>query len=553
MGKNPKILRGSLFNQFLNIVKMKRRNFIQNAAAGVVLPSFFGSGDHVGTSPDSPLMRVLLGAATDTNHVLVILRMAGGNDGLNMVIPLDQYANLSTARANILINENQVLKLGGANPTNATGLHPAMTGLKELYDENKLKIVQAAGYPTPSFSHFRATDIWMSASDYNKDVPTGWVGRYMMSEYPNYPEAFPNTTMPDPLAIQVGDMTLGLMGLTGPMGVSYPDLANPYSYVDNGEPALTGYMGKELDYIRIVARQSDKYGAAIAAANTKGSNSTAIYPDVTKNALAKQLQSIARLIKGGLKTRVYLVNVNGSFDTHSTQVDSADHAIGNHANLLKQMSEAITAFQRDCEGLKIDNRVIGMTFSEFGRRIKSNGSAGTDHGAALPMFVWGTSIFGGILGTNPTISASTDVNSNVPMQYDFRSVYSSILEDWFCVNPTDLNKVMLKNFQKLRIVNSASCITPTSDINQAAGLNLISNYPNPFSFATTIEFETQGGHTMVQIFDVEGRLVATPVDASYVEGKYKVYYNGGHLVAGVYYARLQNGSLQQVRTMLKVQ
>jgi hypothetical protein len=242
----------------------------------------------------------------------------------------------------------------------------------------------------------------------------------------------------------------------------------------------------------------------------------------------------------------------GGFDTHANQVNQTDHAIGTHADLLKAVSDSIFAFQRDLESLKIDKQVLGMTFSEFGRRIKSNGSIGTDHGAALPMFVFGSSLYGGILGKSPTIGTNVDVNANVPMQYDFRSVYASILADWFCVNQTDLDKIMLKNFQKLQIVNSPGCITPTTEINQNDGIKLISNYPNPFDYATTIEFSTTGGHTMVQIFDVEGQLIATPVDGNYAEGKYKIYYNGGYLPSGVYYARLQNGTIQQVKTMLKV-
>lgn len=525
---------------------MQRRNFIKNAAAGAVLPSFLGKNNDVGAM-DSPWLRLLTNAATETNHTLIIIRLNGGNDGLNMVIPLDQYANLATARGNILINENQVLKLNG---TTATGLHPAMTGLQSLYNEGKLKIIQAAGYPTQNFSHFRSTDIWMTASNANENIYTGWMGRYMMNEYPNYPEGYPNTTMPDPLAVQVGDMTLTFMGLTGPMAVSYPDLTNLYSFNDIGADPLTGKMGKEVTYIRNVAKQADKYGLAISAAYSKGSNSSVTYP--TGNNLATQMKAIARLIKGGLKTRVFMVSIGG-FDTHSLQVDQNDHGIGNHANLMRMVSDAITSFQRDCESLKIDNRVLGMTFSEFGRRIKSNSSFGTDHGAALPMFVFGSSLYGGILGKNPTIGTNVDVNANIPMQYDFRSVYSSIMSDWFCVNSVDLEKVMLRNYQKLPIVNSPSCITDTHEINKAAGLKLISNYPNPFDFATTIEFETQGGHTMVQIFDVEGQLIAVPVEGDYAAGKYKTYFNGGYLPAGVYYARLQNGAVSQVRTMLKVQ
>jgi uncharacterized protein (DUF1501 family) len=526
---------------------MQRRNFLKNTALGAVMPSLFG-GYGVNAVGLSPWMESLTNAATETDHVLVIIQLSGGNDGLNMVIPLDQYTNLAAARGNILINENQVLRLNGAP---ATGLHPAMTGLRDLFNGGRLKIIQGVSYPTPNFSHFRATDIWQTASNANQLLDTGWMGRYLGTEYPNYPTGYPNQTMPHPLAIQIGSaQSITFQGSTTAMGMTISDPSTFYNIVNNtNDPLPAGYMGKELSYLRTVARQTQQYGAVIQTAYQAGTN-MATYP-ATRNSLADQLKIVARLIKGGLKTRVYMVQLGG-FDTHSAQVDPNDHAIGYHSGLLQMLSEGITAFQTDLDMMRLDQRVLGMTFSEFGRRIKSNGSSGTDHGAAEPMFVFGTRLFGGVLGNNPTISATVGVNDNLPMQYDFRSVYATILKDWFCVNATDLNTIMLQNFQQLRIVNSPTCITPTHEENVAAGISLISNYPNPFSEATTIAFETSGGHTMVQIFDTEGRLMATPVDGDYVEGKYKVYFNGDRLPSGVYYCRLQNGALQQVKAMLKV-
>ena len=523
---------------------MERRNFIKRAAIGAAMPNLFGKygADAVGLSP---WLESITNAATETDHVLVIVRLNGGNDGLNMVIPLDQYSGLATARPNILINEGDVLRLNG---NTATGLHPSMTGMRSLYNEGKLKIIQGVGYPTPNFSHFRATDIQMTASNSTQVLTTGWVGRYLSTEYPNYPAAYPNTTMPDPLAIQLNEMTLTFQGPNTVMGLTLTDPNNPYNFLDDNGNTLTGKMGKELTYLRTIAKQADKYGEIIKTAYNKASTMVT-YPAVS-NSLANQLKIVARLIKGGLKTRVYMVQIGG-FDTHSAQVAANDHKLGTHANLMAQLSEAITAFQRDIEAMQLPNRVLGMTFSEFGRRINSNASSGTDHGAAYPAFVFGTRLFGGVLGTSPSVAAST-ANANMPMQYDFRSIYSSILKDWFCVDSTSLNAIMLQNFQNLPIVNSPSCITAAHDLNVAAGKKLISNYPNPFSSSTTIDFETAGGHTMVQIYDVEGQLIATPVDGEYVEGKYKVYYNGGYLPAGVYYARLQNGAISQVRTILKV-
>jgi uncharacterized protein (DUF1501 family) len=524
--------------------KMKRRSFIKNAGVGAVMPGLFGKygAEAVGLSP---WLQSITNAATETDHVLVIVRLNGGNDGLNMVIPLDQYTGLATARPNILINESEVLKLNG---NTATGLHPSMTGMQSLYNEGKVKIIQGVGYPTPNFSHFRATDIQMTASDSAQVLTTGWVGRYLSTEYPNYPTAYPNTTMPDPLAIQLNEMTLTFQGPTTVMGLTITDPNNPYNFLDDNGNTLTGKMGKELTYLRTIAKQADKYGEIIKTAYGKATN-LVTYPAAT-NSLANQLKIVARLIKGGLKTRVYMVQIGG-FDTHASQVAADNHKVGNHANLMAQLSDAITAFQRDIEAMRIQDRVLGMTFSEFGRRINSNASSGTDHGAAYPAFVFGTRLFGGVLGASPTIAAST-ANANVNMQYDFRSIYSSILKDWFCVNSTDLTAIMLKNFQALPIVNSPTCVTATHDLNVAAGKKLISNYPNPFSFATTIDFETAGGHTMVQVYDVEGQLIATPVDGEYLEGKYKVYYNAGYLPAGVYHLRLQNGAISQVKSMVKV-
>jgi hypothetical protein len=354
--------------------------------------------------------------------------------------------------------------------------------------------------------------------------------------------------VPDPLAIQLNEMTLTFQGVAQTMGITVSNPDNPYDFLNDNGNNLSGRMGEELSYLRTIAQQSDKYGLIIKAAYTRQATNMVAYPD---NKLADQLRIIARLIKGGLKTRVYMATIGG-FDTHSVMVDQADHTKGRYADLMTELSGSITAFQRDLEAMRIQDRVLGMTFSEFGRRIKSNGSQGTDHGASYPSFIFGTRLYGGMLGANPVIPANADVNANVPMQYDFRSIYSSILADWFCVNATDLNTIMLRNFQKLPIVNSPTCVTDTHDLNVAAGKNLISNYPNPFSFGTTIEFETRGGHTVVQIFDVEGQLLATPVSGTYTEGKYKVYFNGGYLPAGVYYARLQNEAISQVRNLMKV-
>lgn len=529
---------------------MKRRDFFKNVAPMVVLPGLI-NGFSFKAYGALPLLDALANAGND-DHVLVLIQLNGGNDGLNTVIPLDQYSAYTNARSNIAIAENSVLKLNGVN---GTGLHPAMTGLQQKFNDGKVKIIQSVGYPSPSFSHFRATDIWLSAADSSETLNSGWMGRYLDYEYPNYPTGYPNSQMPDPLAIQIGSiLSLGLQGPELNMGMSITDPTNFYNLINGIEdPAPNTAAGKELTYIRGMAKQTNSYAAAITNAAKKITNQSPAYPPAGKNSLADQLKIVARLVAGGLKTKVYMVNLGG-FDNHDAQVDATDTSTGVHATLLGKVSEAITAFMEDLKFLSISNRVLGMTFSEFGRRIKSNASVGTDHGAAAPMFLFGDHVLPGVLGNNPAIPTNVNVNDNIPMQYDFRSVYGSILEEWFCVDSTDVSNVLLKNYQALPLVSPNACI-PNSihELNAAAGKTLISNYPNPFTDSTTIQFETMGDHTLIQVFDTMGKLVATLTDQEYAAGTYTLRFDAGSLPTGTYYARLQNGVLQQMKTMIKVQ
>jgi uncharacterized protein (DUF1501 family) len=531
---------------------MKRRDFLRNASLGSVIPSF-ANGLGLKAIAGSSMLRTLTNSATDTNHVLVIIQLSGGNDGLNMVLPLDQYTNLAAARQNILIPANKALTLNGFPKT---GLHPSMTKLAQKFNEGKVSIIQGVSYPTPSFSHFRATDIWMTGSDSTQNLATGWAGRYLGNEYPNYPVGFPNTVMPDPLAIQIGtSLALTFYGPNLPMALTLSEnntansLNNFLNLGINNSVTQVPHVQKELDYIKTVANQANKYNVSMKTAYTKGTTK-AVYPN---NSLANQLKLVAQMISGGMKTRIYHVSTGG-FDNHSSQTDNTDTTIGTHANLLESLSDAIAAFMDDLALLGLEDRVLGMTFSEFGRRIKSNASVGTDHGSGSPMFIFGKRLHGGIVGSNPQIAAVTGIGETVPMQYDFRSVYASILKDWFCVPQTELDNILLKNFQTLKIVNSPNCIsTDVHDANAAAGKNMIYNYPNPFDKSTRLKFETIGGHTMIQIFDVEGKLLATPIDKELNEGLYEVNFDSENLPSGVYYCRLQNGIISQVHRMIKVQ
>lgn len=521
---------------------MKRRNFLRLSVPAAALVQ----GMPIQTlGMESPLVRSLLGFTTDTDHVLVLVQMNGGNDGLNMVIPIDTYAAYQAARTNVAIPQNRILSLQGQSKT---GLHPAMTGLQQLFNEGKASIIQSVGYPNPNFSHFRATDIWMSGSDSDQYLSTGWAGRYLDNQYPGFPNGYPNTQFTDPLGIQVGSLTsFTFQGPQVSMGMSISDPTNFYNLIDGiDEPVPNTHAGFELNYIRTINKQTQKYADVVKSAALSVTQQ-ASYP--ANNYLADQLKIVARLIAGGLKTRIYMVNIHG-FDTHSMQVNNSDTTTGQHANLLKNLSDAIKAFMDDLKFLGVNKRVMGATFSEFGRRIKSNFSTGTDHGAAAPMILFGDYVQPGILGSNPIIPPGVSVNDNIPFQYDFRSVYASLLEKWFCLENADLQMVLLKNYQSLPIIKSNSCNSTVPDIPEAI---LIRNQPNPFTQSTTIQFKTNGGHTSIMVIDVMGRVVKTLIDQEYNgPGQYSVVFDSGTLPSGVYYARLQNGPVQQVRSMLKV-
>lgn len=531
---------------------MNRRNFLRNTLpAAITLPGLLnGFSFRAFGSPDDSLSK-LLSTAASNDHILVLIQLHGGNDGMNMIIPLDMYANYYNARTNVAIPQSKALRLDG---TDKSGLHPAMTDLQKMYNEGKATVIQSVGYENQNFSHFRSTDIWMTGDDTNDRyarVKTGWLGRYLETEYPGYPDAFPSTEMRDPLAIQISNFSS--VAVEGPllsMGLNITDPTNIYSFANPfSDYALdNAAANKELHYIRVIAEKTKTYSEIIRQAYL-GSKNLASYP---VGDLAHQLQIVARLINGGMKTRVYCVSLYG-FDTHKQQVNASDTTTGTHAKLMKELSSSIAAFQKDLELMQLDDRVMGMTFSEFGRRIKSNASLGTDHGAAAPMLLFGKHVKQGVLGKSPDIPADIDVANNVPFQYDFRSVYASVLERWFCVQQPLLDSLLLKNYQSLPVISGGPCGLPDDidDNNEKSNALLLKMSPNPYAGSGTIRFSTNGGFTMIQQIDALGRVVKVHTKQVYEEGTYSISINNDGLPAGGYFLRLQNGALQKVIGIIK--
>jgi uncharacterized protein (DUF1501 family) len=460
---------------------MKRRSFLK--ASSLLAAPLMLRGLPVSAAPSTgnSLLDMLAQATYGCGKILVIIQMNGGNDALNMVLPLDKWTNLTNARANILLDQADVLTL---NNNLTTGLHPSMPEMQNLYNDGKLMIVQGVSYPNPNYSHFRATDIWFSGSGSSTTLDTGWLGRSLDVQYPNFPVAFPNSDMPDPLAIQIGStLPFSLQGPNINMGYN---VSNPATLLNviNGitDPAPNNDYGRELSFLRLMKDQSNAYRTVIQNAYNTTQSQTTTYP--ASNSLGDQLKIVARLINGGLKTPIYIVNHPNSHDTHENQVNTADKKTGTQPNLFKTLSQAIGAFQTDLTLMGKANKVTGMTYSEFGRRIKSNASIGTDHGAAAPVMFFGASLntnpatvagtanpVPGMIGTSPNIPLNATVNDQVPMQYDFRQLYAAVMKDWLCLTAAQTDSVLGSAFSTIPIFKQPAVVA-------ADGIELVGQYVN---------------------------------------------------------------------------
>lgn len=516
---------------------MKRRDFIKISSV-ISIPVFFnGFGVKVFANKPVPSINEY------NDKVLVLIQLDGGNDTLNTVIPLDQYSNLSKVRSNIMIPENKVI-----NISNGIGFHPEMQGLKNVLDDNKLNIIRAVGYPNQNRSHFRSTDIWMSGSAANVQKTTGWFGSYFSLEHEEYPNGYPNSDINYPFAITIGSTASSTcQGKFGNYSLAVSN-ANQAGELFEGEwdTFPNNCFGNQLSFVRDTIRQSNAYSDIVSEAFNKGNNLSTKYPE--DNKLAKSLKDVAKMISGGLGTKVYLVRLGG-FDTHSGQVEANDVTKGKHGLLLKTLSDAIEAFQDDLKLLKLEERVIGMTFSEFGRRIQSNASYGTDHGSAVDLFVFGKCINAGFTGKNPEISDNIDKKEAVAMQFDFRSVYGSLLVDWFEADEDEVKSFLFDDFQKLPIVNSCS---PSSAENLSQIDFNPEITPNPVENKAKLTFIANGEQVKISIINELGAELKIIANRKFSQGIHEIPLYTGKLSSGIYFVRLISNTSQTTKRLVKI-
>jgi uncharacterized protein (DUF1501 family) len=387
-----------------------------------------------------------------SKKIFILIQLLGGNDGLQTLVPLDDYGKIAAARPNIFLPEKKILNIRG---TSATGLHPSLTGIKDMYDNGLAGFVQGVGYANPNFSHFRSSDIWLTGSDASNVLYTGWMARYLETKFKSYPDGYPNAQLPDPPAIKIGDT--GSFAFQGKsMDVSIvinPTI--PFGSTDTKANSIetASFGAEEVTSIREILLQTDRYAGVVKKALKTPFASSSLYPKTGENTLADQLKVVSQLINGGLETSVYVVDLKG-FDTHVEQVSASDTTKGVHANLLAKLSQAIACFWDDVVHMGREDDIAGMTFSEFGRRIVSTSGLGTDHGSSQPIMFFGAGIDQQLIGNNPVIPDKVTVDDNLPMQHDFKSVYASVLRQWFQASDEVVKTVIPGDFPTLHIFKS---------------------------------------------------------------------------------------------------
>ena len=370
------------------------------------------------------------------NPILVVIQLAGGNDGLNTVVP---YTNdfYFKARPSLKIDSKQIL------PINETlGFHPSLAGFQKLYGAGNFALVQGVGYPNPNRSHFRSTEIWQTGSDSDRNEKYGWIGKYFDHD----------CLGADPtVGINIGQQTPQAFSSRKPTGVT---LSNPetYRFLEPGAKSPGGnsseQLFRELNQMRDSSENGDSNSGQsiqMIGGSTHSEDSpvdflertsldaqlssdqilavarqTKNLVDYPKNSFANELKLISRLIGGGMSTRVYYTS-QGGYDTHTNQANT-------HTRLMQELGDSLFAF---CEDLKKQgnfNRVTILTFSEFGRRVSQNANGGTDHGAAAPLYVMGGGVKGGLYGKYPSLNPNDLHDGDLVHSIDFREVYAGVLE-----------------------------------------------------------------------------------------------------------------------------
>ena len=417
-------------------------------AAGATVPTFL---NRTAFAVGRPFDTLLTGQASGVDgKILVVVQLSGGNDGLNTIVPFGDD-NYYRVRPTLGIRGEQTLQL-----TDGLGLNPQLSGFKELFDDGRMTIIQGVGYPNPNRSHFRSMDIWHTANPKDEAIHSGWLGRYFDAQCCGVDPKNPADDTPvDPhVGIALGDTSFLAMQGEKVVPLSF-ERASDYRYQGGERDAFMALNAPEtapgaqantatgeMDFLTRTAMDAQVSSDRILKA-VNGHKPSVQYPT---GGFGEQLRTVAAMIRGGLPTRVYYTSLGG-FDTHAGQQ-------GRHDNLMRQLAQGVKALLDDLGQQGNDERVMVMTFSEFGRRVAQNASAGTDHGTAAPMFFFGhhNHLQAGVVGNHPSL---TDLDSgDLKYGIDFRSCYAGLLQQWLETKPEVCAQILGAQFNPLKLVRA---------------------------------------------------------------------------------------------------
>jgi uncharacterized protein (DUF1501 family) len=529
---------------------MDRRKFLKSATVAGAGSLILGGLPVKLLDANSGILQAA--AASSNDNILVLIQLHGGNDGLNCVIPINQYSTYLSLRPNIAIpnqGARQLINLDSTLlPDKQVGIHPDMIAFKQMYEEGLSSVIQDVGYENMNLSHFRGRDIMFMGGGSADYFNSGWMGRLMDSEYPGYPGAYPNSSMLDPIGLEIGNsMSLAYHRENGiPIGFSIDSPEAFYNLINgvgSAPPILfpDSHAGEELKYLMEFEKKSNQYAQRLKEVYLAGSNSSSVnYPETypysapltaINNPLSGQLRLIARLLKGGCKTRIFMCRIGG-FDTHANQVEKFDTTMGTHAALIFHLFSSVKAFYDDLKGLGLQDKVMSMTFTEFGRRVYSNASYGSDHGTAFPMFLFAKGVKSGVIGNNPDLSDLND--GNLKFKIDYRQVYTSVVKDWFGASDDAITAAKFNSWldKRLNILDATGISDNIVDSDKSV---LYDCYPNPASDQVSFSFFiNHNSKVKLNLFDVNGKIVLEIMNENRFYGKSSISVDLSVLAAGTY-------------------
>jgi uncharacterized protein (DUF1501 family) len=507
--------------------KWSRRNFLKDIGLASGIGLGLGGFD-ISALAASPFAAPPGGI---NDRILVLIRLKGGNDGLNMIIPMYDYSTYKSSRPTIGVAQNDIILL---DPNGKFGIPKSMSSLKSMWDKGSMKVVNSVGYDDHNLSHFTSSDIWNSGKQNieNSSDKSGWLGRYLLDRKPDYLTNLPE--VPGAIKISSGS------------SITYQtsdriDLAINFNTPDKLiEVAQKGFVfdttnlpddctyGDQIGFLRSILNITYKYAPNISNAYAAGINSIAY----SNNELSRQLAIVARLIKGNLGTKLYMVTLDG-FDTHENQNTT-------HPKLMNDVANAVSEFYSDLAIGQRDKDVLSMTYSEFGRRVREN-DGGTDHGTAAPVMFFGPSLEGNdIIGADPDLK-NLDSTGNLKHDIDFRSLYASLLESWMCIDATSVDSILGNTYERIPNLGFDCTTVPTQD-NYAQRITHHVRMNGDGSH--TIHYEiSRPGPVSVEIFTIMGQRVVTLVNEYQSEGAHTCLFINQHLglSAAMYIYRISSG------------